>query len=45
MDNIVNDLESLASVGIDDRSDLFFSHDNIANTEGRGGVLESILQF
>ena len=36
MDNVADNLESLASVGINDGSDLGFSHDDVADVEGGG---------
>lgn len=42
MDNVVDDLNSLASVGIDDGSDLRFSRDDVADVEGGGGDTTSI---
>lgn len=36
MDNVTDDLNSLASIGIDDGSGLHFSLDNVTNVEGGG---------
>ena len=38
MDNVSDDLESLAKIGTDDGSNLRFSRDNVANMEGGGTV-------